>query len=926
MGNANGELIMSIQTTPMKGMRRNSSFATSTPAKTQFRSKFSVSYEALLSGEHPWLSTSGSQSSSVNATPGSSYSNQSGSYFSPSGKKPSAPRTRFFADLLCLKVEPATLETLFSTITSRQLTDDDETGKGARIRDNVGSLWRECLRIWQEVPQFSDFSQISANSSDEVRRSNAIDTLVELSRCILSKNFVHSSSSLDLIWIFAGGIDEADDVFEDLVSAIDEGLRGELDNLNHQPRRQSRIPSSNETDAELTPQRNTNALKKQKDLPTLAELLLHRRRAVHLAIIWISYTFMTNLSAYFIRRDLFVSASSLLNTIQSIIRNSQQSRADGEGLADEDAELLRNTVRETNLLIGLLAGLGQSNSSGTGIAGGFRAMEASSSPYFRRMCDWVDAGSMDLIREACAYDLEQAWRAFLVETETGQDSASSTKNGASGASGISASLGLVTESFKKIGFAGESLAIDPNLPPACTSCLLPIYLLFRANAVFVETAMKEPAKVQNSMQARDGLETSSFASALISLISYLSTHGSLSDRSKSYSRLALLIPLTLLASPSGITALIISERPNDIASIKLCTQRSGPLPVRTNAPADHGSSLGSFLSHFTAQQKDGQRHGSGRKQLLPFLLDTCIQFIRHNLRKRLDMPGYLICLHLVQICIQTCSDRKVQLEHGEWPDMWAAIVSTIAFLVGRHAELQGVEVNKLGQALLSTLGLALLESDRFLQTRHDINILIYEMVRSADNLRKLANIIAGSENVNRASHMDHRILSKAMPMWPLIESTLARFDEKLVEWAEKKGSGGGFGLSFSVSSYLPSRFSGTGPSNPADKSTEDTVKERGSRPSSSAGQANKNVPKRLPDIQTVLTLISSLDLEQIIQVYNMEVEGGSNVRTNNPIHSRFAQLRKGGAIIDEEWLERAESQTLSEAFRFASEDMRAFTR
>lgn len=914
---------MSAYTTPVKGMRRNSSFAASTPAKVQFRSKFSVSYEALLSGEHPWLGTSGSQSSSLNATPGSSYSNQGGSYFSPSGKKPSAPRTRFFADLLCLKVEPATLETLFSTITSRQLTDDDETGKGARIRDNVGSLWRDCLRIWQDVPQSSDFSLSSANSSDEVRRSNAIDTLIELSRCILSKNFVHSSSSLDLIWIFAGGIDEADDVFEDLVSAIDEGLRGELDNLNHQPRRPSRIPSSNDFDNDLTPQRNAAAFNKPKELPTLAKMLFHRRRAVHLAIIWISYTFMTNLSAYFIRRDLFVSASSLLNTIQTIVRTTQQSRTDGGGLADEDAELLRSTVRDTNFLIGLLAGLGQSSSSGTGLAGGFRPMQASSSPYFRRMCDWVDAGSMNLIREACAYDLEQAWGAFLVEAERNQDSSSPTKNGSGGASGgITASLGLVTESFKKIGFSGESSTIDPNLPPASTSCLLPIYLLCRANTVFVDIVMKEHSKGQDGLQVQSDSQKPSFASALISLMSYLSTHGSLSERSKSYSRLALLIPLTLLASPAGVAALITAERPDDVAAIKFCTQRSGPLPVRSMAPTDQGSSLGSFFSQFTAQQKDGQSGKGHRKQLLPFVLDTCVQYIRHNLRKRLDMPGYLICLHLVQTSIQTCADRKIQLDYGEWPDVWATINSTIAFLVGRHAELQGVEVSKLGQALLSTLGLALLESDRFLQSRHDVNILVYELVRSGENLRKLANISARSGNMNGTTQVDQRTLSLAIPMWPLIDSTLTRFDEKLIEWAEKKGGSGGFGISFSVSSYLPTRFSGSGTSSPAEKTVEDTNNERGSRPSSSAG---KIAPKRLPDIQTVLSLISSLDMEQIIHVYNIELEGGTSARTNRPGQSRFSQQRKGEAIIDEEWLERAESQSLSEAFRFASEDMRAFT-
>ena len=149
---------------PVTPMRRGSSFYTPPPSssKSQLRSKFTASYESLLSGEQPWLLTSGS------ATPSLSPSNSftSASYFSPSGKKPSAPRVRFFADLLCLKVEPITLARLMNAVSARQLTNDNEGSKGARIRDNVGSLWRECLRVWKDVSSrsFADSTPILLKS------------------------------------------------------------------------------------------------------------------------------------------------------------------------------------------------------------------------------------------------------------------------------------------------------------------------------------------------------------------------------------------------------------------------------------------------------------------------------------------------------------------------------------------------------------------------------------------------------------------------------------------------------------------------------------------------------------------------------------------------------------------------------------------
>lgn len=925
--------------TPTRPLRRGSSFAKPT-SKPQFRSKFSVSYEALLAGEHPWLNTPGSSSSSsLSNTPiGSSASNQASSYFSASGKKPSAPRVRFFADLLCLKVEPKTVESLLGAVSARQLTDDDEISKGARIRDNIGSLWRECLRVWADVPNSGEsgsplFSAPQVNISDEVRRANAIDTLVEISKNILAKSFTHSPSSLDLIWIFAGGIDEADDVFEELVDAIDAGLRGELDNVMHLRRtaRPNRLPSSPDQDASLQQQRNAS-LNRPDELPTLRELLHHRIGAVHLAIIWISHASTTNLSAYFVRRDLFVGACSLLNTIQSILRTTQAQQG-RPGLGDVDAELLRVVVRDTMLLIGLLAGLGHTATSGIGIGGSSKAMEASSSPYFRRMCDWVDSGSMDLLRDALSVDLEQAWRAYEVEASS---------EGQAGTGGLSSSLGSVTEGLRKMAMTAEGV-VDLKLPPTLTSSLLPIYLLCRANQVFIEVAMTAGAAAKDAAETGEGRKKPSFAAALISLSSFLTTHGALNDRSRSYSRLALLIPLTLLASPAGVSSLVLSERVEDIAAIRLCTQRSGPLSMRSAYPSEQSGSLTNFFTQFTSH---GSAHSSisSRKRLLPFVFDTCVQFMRHNLRKRLDTSGYLICLQTILLAIQTCAERRVELEYSEWPDLWATISSMIVFLVGRHTELRGVEIGKLGQALLSLLSLALLESDRFLPSRRDTNVLIYELVRNGEAVRRLASIVAtgtdltmnqqgGSGATIGSAKASDRATATAMPMWRLLDLTLMNFDDKLREWTDKRSGRSMFGLSLSISTLTPSFLGGGSTASPAqDVAASANSSEKGSRPSSSggpgtpngAGYPSQSPSRRMPDVQTVLELISSLDMEQITHKFQMESEGSGlgSVSSSTGDGSRFSSIARKGALIDEEWLERAESQCLAEAFRYASEDMR----
>lgn len=892
----------------------------------KFRSKFSVSYEALLAGEHPWQGISGSSSSSsltTSPTPlGSSYSNASSSYFSSSGKKPSAPRIRFYADILCLKVEPNTLDEMVHNVSARMLVDDDEGSMGARIRDNIGSLWRECLRVWSDVgrnnqeDEFSSEFGSGASGSDEVRRTNAIDTLLVLSRSILAKKaLTQSTTSLDLIWIFAGGIDEADDVFEALINAIEEGLRGELDNVTFQKRqrRPTRLPSS---DHQQHYQHHDNPI--SNELPTLEELLRHRIKAVHLAIIWISQISSTNLAAYFVRRDLFVAACSLLSTIQSIRGNINNKTAHGHpGLAEADDLLLRKVVRDVTLLIGLLAGSGQeastSNSGGSGAS--FPIGSKSHSLYFQRLCDWVDSGSMSLLRDSVTFEFEQAWRAY--EADDSPFAAITTTKGL--AWGTTLSLNVVTEGAKRLGLnRNDSGMIEASntstvtLPPSCACSLLSIYLLARTNQAFVQIALAPPLSQGKRGEEERGEDVKksfiTFPSSLLSLSSYLLTHGSLSERSKSYSRLSLLIFLALLSSTAGASAIVNSERKGDLDLIHQCQQKSGPKPARNIGVLDSSTADGgvtsylsrlSFSGHFNSIQKP--------TRILPYILDSCVQYLRYNMRKKLDVAGYLICLEVIKLAIDNCAEQRILLEYSDWIEVWRSIQSVIAFVVGRHTELRSTDIGILGKGLLSTLGFALLESDKFLQSKEQVNVLLYELVRSSETLRRMACIAVTGKDpadpIHEASMTseDAEKIIDGIPGWRLIDMVLLSFEERLADWKQKKGTKGNFSFAFSVSSLTGGYFGGETFSNGASSSPN----------SSSTTSPAITSSVDMPDVAMVMSLIASLDLERLVSVVNGIESSKAGVKKTNRT-----------SLLDEEWLERAESQCISEAFRCASEDMR----
>lgn len=244
------------------------------------------------------------------------------------------------------------------------------------------------------------------------------------------------------------------------------------------------------------------------------------------------------------------------------------------------------------------------------------------------------------------------------------------------------------------------------------------------------------------------------------------------------------------------------------------------------------------------------------------------------------------------LSISSCADRRILLEYSGWSEVWRSIQSVIAFVVGRHSELRGIQFGDLSKALLSTLSLALLESDRFLQSKEEINVLIYELVRNSQTLRRLACIaVTGKDPADTSIEMtneDAERINSGIPGWRLIDMVLLSFEERLREWKNKPGSKGAFSFGLSVSTLTGGYFKG----------------------SATNGSESSTATADFADVDTVMSLIASIDLERLIS-------------TVNGIDSRASKIRTSRTtLLSEEWLERAETQATSEALRSISDDIR----
>ncbi|KAK4055694.1 hypothetical protein OIV83_000240 [Microbotryomycetes sp. JL201] len=171
------------------------------------------------------------------------------------------------------------------------------------------------------------------------------------------------------------------------------------------------------------------------------------------------------------------------------------------------------------------------------------------------------------------------------------------------------------------------------LPPEVLVILLPFYDLLNLNKAFSALLYNEIDQGPPTLPP-----------AMISLASYVLCHASTSRRAQAYSRLCLLILMILVEEGEG--KLTVESAP-----VRLCRQRQPMLPHNTN-----------------------------HRPLAAAMLDTAVIFLRHNLRKRMDVETYMsvkrhwsqyfltptlthmfasVCLKLVQRLMQQLKTERI---------------------------------------------------------------------------------------------------------------------------------------------------------------------------------------------------------------------------------------------------------------------------
>ncbi|OAL51156.1 DUF1741-domain-containing protein [Pyrenochaeta sp. DS3sAY3a] len=264
----------------------------------------------------------------------------------------------------------------------------------------------------------------------------------------------------------------------------------------------------------------------------------------------------------------------------------------------------------------------------------------------------------------------------------------------------------------------EAKSLFTALPGPEIGILLATYDFANANKVFCFNLVTLQAETPTG---------STPLSAYLSLTSYLFQHAHRSTRAALYTYLSLFI-LQILVEDQALLKRLCNEE-NKI-SVRLCRQRQPFLPI-----------------------------AKGDRIPVAVILDLMVDGINHNLRRRLDVDFYVLCIGILLRTLSHLSRAKVRIAY-HWSELWRTLLSFVRFLTTYESDIKmNHRSNETINMLVDLLAFALSNGENFLPDSASYDDLFYKLVESGDILVKFRDAFSLSDQagsmqtlINVSSH------------------------------------------------------------------------------------------------------------------------------------------------------------------------------
>jgi hypothetical protein len=118
------------------------------------------------------------------------------------------------------------------------------------------------------------------------------------------------------------------------------------------------------------------------------------------------------------------------------------------------------------------------------------------------------------------------------------------------------------------------------------------------------------------------------------------------------------------------------------------------------------------------------------------MLDTMIDGINHNLRRRLDVDLYILCVGIILRLISHLSRSRTRLVY-HWAELFRSLLSLVRFLTTYTADLKNLHhIDTLLDDLVNLIALSLSAGEAFLPNPAAYDDLFYKLIETGEILVK----------------------------------------------------------------------------------------------------------------------------------------------------------------------------------------------
>ncbi|RHZ43860.1 hypothetical protein Glove_851g9 [Diversispora epigaea] len=309
-----------------------------------------------------------------------------------------------------------------------------------------------------------------------------------------------------------------------------------------------------------------------------------------------------------------------------------------------------------------------------------------------------------------------------------------------------------------------------QLPSANISILLALYDFSNNNKKFITYISKTIMEWNVSDTDLDDKSITSIPddklppiTNFLSFSSYLLQHNP-SSRAASYSKMTLLI-ITILSEDSTFIECICDERRN--YNIRLCRQRLPILPCSKSS-----------------------------QPLVCAILDICIGFINHNMKKKLATDLHSLTLGIIHKLICHLKRMNIRLTY-HWTELWHSLIGLLKFILSNHDEMNhdiqqsstsssspSSSIDEILIFTINIINLCITFGDSFLPDTLAYDNLFYELVRYNEVFDGLHGIIhkQSSSKDNTSQQSQKRSNSSQPDILANIMTICQHFHLKIEAW------------------------------------------------------------------------------------------------------------------------------------------------